>query len=546
MKKMIMTLCCAVLLPTSLASAQQIPDWAYRAADKLMNSDLLADKNISRDDLAAFLAEEDNTTTNGSQNELSEQEKIHRIAEILVNEKNLPLRNAPVPVNDGTAGTAALPKIPLPSANSPADVPPGTVKAGMPPLYQRFNELAPAWIYEPFARLNNAGLISPDDAKTLSTGNLTRREAAILTSRAYNLYRQNTLYSAPSHANGQRPNADTQSQYNDIESLMNEFTVEIQALGYGTGKTAATGKTTTNIDRSLKIGGEVRYNTMANSSSNPKYNWHDQRVRTRIYMDKPLTDIWTFHGMLESDKTFSNSENNKYYTNDKDGSISLDRYYISGQTTLFNVPVDVEAGATSAYLGDGNILDADFKGVKVSTHGSDQNDDSTLYSAGYGKVNDTEKMLYTEIQHKTEQNTDYLAGFYRWDNYGTPTTIYSLGAKYYINNYTLGGIYFKANKDDTSGASNGYVLSAIYGYNRSWVPGTYEIATHYYDMAGTTYIDHTMSGLGSYMNGFKGFGAGWYYTLLPNVVLGIEYYDLKDKTSKDQVKTWWGQISYGF
>ncbi|WP_196590160.1 hypothetical protein [Pectinatus frisingensis] len=116
----------------------------------------------------------------------------------------------------------------------------------------------------------------------------------------------------------------------------------------------------------------------------------------------------------------------------------------------------------------------------------------------------------------------------------------------HIGNYTLGAMYLKASEQDKSNSSDGYVLTAKYGYNRSWIPGTYEIDTYYYDMAGTTYINHTMSGLGSYMNGFKGYSAGWYLYINQNILLGIEYYDLKDKTSLDNVKTWWGQVSYSF
>ncbi|MDQ0203717.1 hypothetical protein [Pectinatus haikarae] len=414
--------------------------------------------------------------------------------------------------------------------------------APLPALYQRFNESAPYWIYDVFTRLNNAGLISPDDAVTLEPHNLNRREGAILTARAYNYYRQNNPY-IYNQLSGNQPNIFL---YEDIKKLMQEFSIEIEALGYNAGKEASTEKSARSIDKSLKIRGEIRYNIINNSSSNPRYNWNDHRIRTRIYMDKPLDDTWTIHGMLESDKSFSHSNNNRYYTNAKDGKVSLDRYYISGSTNLFNLPVDVEAGATSAYLGDGNILDSDFKGVKLSTFGANSADKSTLYSAGYGKVNDTENMFYAEAYHKTSRDIDYTAGVYRWNNYGNAINIYSLGSKYYTGNYTLGAMYFKANKNDGSDSSNGYVLSSIYGYNRSWVPGTYEIAIRYYNMAGTTYINHTMSGLGSYMNGFKGYGAGWYYTLIPNVILGIEYYDLKDKSSDDRVKTLWGQISYGF
>lgn len=555
MNKIVFMFCLTTLLVPSLVQAQDSPSstWAYNAADKLIKSGIIADKSITVDELAKFLISSDASSSDSPDTGLTEQDKIEKIARILATEKKLIIKTDTTIRSEDAKNTSEHMIAEKNAVRSSAilDTPNKTitVASSIPPLLQRFNEQVPEWIYEPLERINKAGLLNPDDAAILSGHDLNRREAAILTARAYNLSKQNNIMNAPAYLQSSfyDNNMDTQMISTDIQSLMQEFHTEIQALGYGAGKDSFAKKPKEPVDSGLKIKGEIRYNVMTNNSTAPQYNWTDHRVRARIYLDKAINSDWTAHGMLESDKSFSGSNgNSSYYTKGKDGTISLDRYYVTGKTNLFNLPVNVDIGHTSAYLGDGNVLDSDFQGVKLSTFGADRSNKSTFYSVGYGKVNDTQNTFYVEAHHTTRNDLDYSAGFYRWNNYGNPVSISSLGTNYYVGNYTLGAMYLKASEEDKGNASTGYILTAKYGYNRSWIPGTYEIDAHYYNMAGTTYINPTMSNLGSYMNGFKGYGAAWYYTLTPSILLGLEYYDLKDKLSLVDVRTWWGQVSYNF
>ena len=105
-------------------------------------------------------------------------------------------------------------------------------------------------------------------------------------------------------------------------------------------------------------------------------------------------------------------------------------------------------------------------------------------------------------------------------------------------------MYLCSKAGDESGS--GYVATVKYGRNRSWIPGTYEIFAKYYDQADSTYIAHTMTGLADYMQGFKGVGFGFAYTLMENVVYSIEYYDLKDKKTGLQGRTIWNHVAYYF
>lgn len=399
-------------------------------------------------------------------------------------------------------------------------------------MLDRFNSKAPLWTYEHFEKLSIEGLLYPDEDFNLKS--LTRREAAILTARSYNLYK----------IKQRREQYETntikqQDKFisNDIDTLMREFYPEVKALGYD----IVSEVTNTNVqykqDYAWKIGGEIRYDYVKNTGSS-KYEWNDSRLRVRLYGEKALSEDWILHTMLESDKSFIDDS---IYTQERDGDIDLSRLYLETNQEWWGVLFNFEIGKTYAYLGDGNILDSDFKGIKVSAEATQ----NTNYLLGYGKVNDTEDMLYAEILNRNK-DYDYLAGIYKWDNYGNPDIIKAFGMNYYTGNYTFGGMYLTSDLKDGSGADDGYVLSARYGRNISWIPHTFEFDVKYYNMAGNTYINHTMSGLGSYMDGFSGWGTMAYYTLAENLVLGLEYYDLEDKTTNEKGKTIWASLTYGF
>lgn len=403
-------------------------------------------------------------------------------------------------------------------------------------MLDRFNASAPSWTYEYFSNLDKAGLLYPD--KDFNLNNLSRREGAILTARSYNLYkiqsRRNQYVT-----NGNREHDKDTIIINDINVLMKEFAPEVKALGYDIISEVSDTDIAYTTDYNWKIGGEIRYNYAKNGGS-PKYDWNESRVRARLYGKKALSDNWNVNVMLETDHNFLGNDDNLYSKSD-DTDLDLSRIYVDGQMNWWNIPFYIELGKTYAYLGEGNVLDSDFEGLKIAANP----DPNTLYSAGYGQVNDTEDMFYLEAYHKNRQY-DYLAGFYRWDNYGNPANIYALGMNYYTGDFKLGGMYLKSDLADGSGAQDGYVLSARYKEVFPWIPNTYEFDLKYYNMAGNTYINHTMNGVGSYMDGFSGWGAMAYYTLAENWLLGLEYYDLKDKTTGEDGKTAWVQLSWFF
>lgn len=403
-------------------------------------------------------------------------------------------------------------------------------------MLDRFNASAPSWTYEYFSNLDKAGLLYPD--KDFNLNNLSRREGAILTARSYNLYKIQSRRNQYVTNGNNKYNRDT-TIINDINILMKEFSQEVKALGYDVISEVSDTDIAYTTDYNWKIGGEIRYNYAKNGGSS-KYDWDESRVRARLYGKKALSDNWNINVMLETDHNFLGNDDNLYSKSD-DTDLDLSRIYVDGQMNWWDIPFYIELGKTYAYLGEGNVLDSDLEGLKIAANP----DPDTLYSAGYGQVNDTEDMFYLEAYHKNRQY-DYLAGFYRWDNYGNPANIYALGMNYYTGDFKLGGMYLKSDLADGSGAQDGYVLSARYKEVFPWIPNTYEFDLKYYNMAGNTYINHTMNGVGSYMDGFSGWGAMAYYALAENWLLGLEYYDLKDKTTGEKGRTAWVQLSWYF
>lgn len=396
-------------------------------------------------------------------------------------------------------------------------------------MINRYNEPAPLWTYEIFERLEQENLLMPDK-NIEDKHSLNRREGAILTARAYNLNKIRI-----------RQNDETQTIAHDINLLMNEFDVEIKSLGYNISDKVTSTKSVSNTEeKDWNVSGEIRYN-FARHSGSDRYTWSDNRVRMRIYGEKKLNDYWKIHGLLESDKSHIFNRHKNARVSDHNGHIELSRIYLEGNYTWWNVPFNLELGKTYAYLADGNILDSDFDGAKIAASITPYQ----RYEVGIGKVNDTEHMYYAEM-FKQVKNIDYLGGIYHWHNYGNPAFIYMAGTNYYTGKYTFGGMYLASDKADGSGTRGGTVFSARYSKNFAWIPHTYEFDLKYYNMAGNTYVNHTMSGLGNYMDGFSGWGAMAYYTLSENLVFSLQYYDLTDKTTEEKARTLWSEISWSF
>lgn len=402
----------------------------------------------------------------------------------------------------------------------------------------RFNELAPDWAQDTLRALARDGRLGATTESDI-TNSITRKEGAVLTARAYNLLRRQNLSSSNAEAKQLSVNSATNQR---IQALTEEFMPELQALGLGSIGLVSDTRFGESGITPPHISGEVRYSYMHNTGGKGN-NYNENRWRMRLYGDKQITDQWSVHGLVEFNHgALSETDvNDKARSDENNGKLHLSRLYGEGKYNWFNIPFTIDVGRTYAYLANGTVLDSDLKGVTVTA----QPTSNLTINAGHGRVNSTQAITFVEGTQRRGL-MDYMAGYYHWNHYDDPVTILYGGLNYYIGNYTLTGQYLTADKKDGSGANDGYQMTVKYGKNFPWIAHTYEFNLDYYDLPGTTYITHTMNGLGNRMNGFTGWGARIYYTLHPDMMISLQYYDLQDKTTKQKGRTLWSEINWGF
>lgn len=444
-------------------------------------------------------------------------------------------RHESVKMNDAAAVVSKRMDIPTIEASQPVR----PVSLDTMFMVDRLNQPAPKWTYAAFEALDKEGLLFPD--QEMNWRDISRREGAILTARAYNRYYRHDAQPSTHTTDGTAAFSGSAVSY--ITQLMNEFAAEIDALGYAGMIDLANTKVQTNHDNDWQVHGEIRY-SLANNEGSPTYTWMDQRLRARVYLQKQMNPHWTAYAMGEYDKSHISKDtiqSRGISRHRHDGDLRFSRFYVEGRYTWWDIPFTIAAGKTYAYLGDGNVLDSDFRGTKITAKPTV----NTSLTAGAGKVNDTENMQFLEAWNR-QKRWDSMLGWYHWNNYDNPTTIMALGGQYTVGNYRFGSLYLHSNIKDGSGSMDGYVLSSRFGQNFSWIPHTYEFDLNYYHMAGNTYINHTMNGLGNYMDGFTGWGALFYYTLYENLLFSLQYYDLQDKTTHEKSRTLWADLTWGF
>lgn len=273
----------------------------------------------------------------------------------------------------------------------------------------------------------------------------------------------------------------------------------------------------------VNIDGEVRYHYAVNNGYE-----NSSGIRARLGLETKIDDDWHAYGMLEGEKKLIN------YNNE----FKLSRLYLEGKLGQSIV----KAGSFGFLMAQGNIYDSDFKGAKVDFGGP------IKYSLSYGETDYTKDTTIATAQY-SDFDYNLEAGVYHYkktDESPSKNTIWTIGGDYNFSNFGLGAMYLGSSLKDNNGKNNGYVFSFNYGDLKTYRPGTYGIFAKYYNQPQDTYIAHGMNGLGSRMQGFKGYGLGMSYTLAENFVAGIEYYDLRDKTSGEKAETWWNQITHYF
>lgn len=280
------------------------------------------------------------------------------------------------------------------------------------------------------------------------------------------------------------------------------------------------------IDNKVNIDGEVRYHYALNSGPE-QFDKTSSGIRARVGFDTAINQDWRAYGMLEGEKKLVNY-------NDE---FKLSRLYVAGKLGGSMVT----AGSFGYLMADGNIYDSGFKGVRVDFGVP------IKYTLSYGDTDNTKKTsIATAWYNDFDYNLEAGVYHYQKDGAATNNTIWTLGGNYNFSNFGVGAMVLSSSAKDSKGDSTGYVFSLNYGDLKTWRRGTYGIFAKYYDQPLGTYIDHGMNGTGGSMQGFKGYGLGVNYTLRENVVTGIEYYGLTDKTTGGKGDTLWSQITHYF
>ena len=323
-------------------------------------------------------------------------------------------------------------------------------------------------------------------------------------------------------ANKDKYSADVQQ--NVLPKLTAEFADELNSLGVRIAKLEVAGD-------NVNFNGQIRWHYVDNYRSKHDSN-DDHQLRSRIYINGKVNETWDYHAMLENKQDF--------HTNAEEGKTGFERAYVTGPLG----GAKVTAGAFGNLMAEGNIYDTNFDGIKFEFG------DVIKYSLLYGEadIERDNKMFVATASYK-DYDYDAAIGYHRI-NYdeGNPAanTIWSAGGNYDFGNYSLGAMYLRASQKDAHGDQSGYVLTLKQGRVKPWKVHTYEIYTKYYEQPVNTYLAHTMTGLAGYMDGFKGYCIGTQYTLAENIVLGIEYYDLRDKITDEKNKTIWTQVIFDF
>ena len=288
-------------------------------------------------------------------------------------------------------------------------------------------------------------------------------------------------------------------------------------------------------EKRLKIDGQVRLDTR--HSTGKESSKDRTRIRARIYPDYNIDGNWHAVGMIEAEKTLAGDGG------DKDGQLKFDRWYLMGRSGV----TDVMVGQYGSTMAEGNVYDSKFRGIRLSAGVP------ITYTFEHGKIDRARKVTGLTASYQTAVDTTE-AGVYRFDKIGSAVrTIYMGNYRRPLGIFDFGAMVLHG-RDHAAGNGTGYVFTLERPGAGVWRPGSYSYWLKYYRQPSATYVSHTMNGMADYMNydasgngplrgGFRGWGAGWSYTLKKNLFFSLEYYDLQDLTTRERSRTIWGALT---
>lgn len=288
-------------------------------------------------------------------------------------------------------------------------------------------------------------------------------------------------------------------------------------------------------EKRLKIDGQIRLDS---GHSTGKESGKDRtRIRARIYPDYNIDGNWHAVVMIEAEKTIVGDGG------EKDGRLKFDRWYLMGRSGV----ADVMVGQYGSTMAEGNVYDSKFRGIRLSAGVP------ITYTFERGKIDRARKVTGLTASYQTAVDTTE-AGIYRFDKIGSAVrTIYMGNYRRPLGIFDFGAMVLHG-RDHAAGNGTGYVFTLERPGAGVWRPGSYSYWLKYYRQPSATYVSHTMNGMADYMNydasgngplrgGFRGWGAGWSYTVKKNLFFSLEYYDLQDLTTRERSRTIWGALT---
>ncbi|WP_455655262.1 S-layer homology domain-containing protein [Phascolarctobacterium sp.] len=328
----------------------------------------------------------------------------------------------------------------------------------------------------------------------------------------------------------------------NVDRLAAEFADELDSLGV---RVAALEKKADNV----KITGNIRaHYADYKKGAKDRNGSYGAKLRTRLFINGQINDNWSYTGRVQNIQNFRNDSG--------DEKTDFNWAFVQGKVGA----VDIRAGRTWIYLGDGNIYDETFDGI-VASFGKD-----VKLEAVYGKPTnslgwDYDKVYGASLSGKTGA-LGLGAGYYKFDAANSATAagvakddneIWQANASYGFGKASVGAMYLHSDLDGERGG-DGWVGSLNYGGAKGAKVGSFGLNAQYYSLPAGTVVAHTMNGEYQYSwgkngddnKGIKGYKIGAYYTVAKNMVAGVEYYDLKDKIDDNKYKTLWSQMIITF
>ena len=347
----------------------------------------------------------------------------------------------------------------------------------------------------------------------------------------------------------------------NVDRLASEFADELDALGVRVSKLE---KKADNV----KITGQIRYQYGHRVTDTGKpggeKNIVDQHVRSRIWFTGTVNDNWKYVGMLENMHSFSNDTAStaksgaKYSDIDSEAreGTAFQRAYLEGRLG----GAKVKAGRISPLITDGFVygnrvdgIDANY-GKKIRLRGM-------YFRPTNATVVDYDKAWMGEVSADIGKDLTARTGYTRYTNSVSgklnDNGLFNIGLAYRSNNIILGLDYLKGTLDafdpNYPDASNsGYIINAQYKGAKAGKVGSWGLRGAYMKQGIGTFIApaplvDTEPFAFFKGQGFKGYLLKADYTVAKNMVMAVEYYNLRGAEESDtSAKSLYGHMIVTF